>query len=760
MRRSGRTLGFYVLLMAFFLSTGSAWALVDPAHEGFPQDFDRRTAIDSDLLSERRGEIAEHFTALFGDRLTLHWGDWSERPLMVLKPGTRLGVAPLGEDPVVAARDFLRGGSVAIGLSSQEIDALDAAKVYFSNSLQTTHVQFLQRVDGISVFRGHLRVNMDTDGGILNVGGEWFPGLRVPYAARISAEDALHTAVVDLGLSGTIPALIDRETDGERMTHWQGGEEYLSNPQARLVLLPLGDGRSALTWEVVVQEATSGWDNMYLTLIDARSGDPILRKMLTLYMNPADAVGDVFDCENPDNCGQTMLSLAGDPVSSPDNWVFGRYSIGNNTAARVDWNGNNGNSDDGFAADGGTKLEFLFPFTDSLNGGGSHIPDRDAAITNGLYWGNVIHDHWYSLGFDEAAGNYQDDNFGNGGLGGDHVNVDLQDSANLSFIRNNANWGPTNDGTPPRTNYFLWTNPDRDGAFDAGVIWHEYGHGITTRLVGGPSVTCLNGAQGGGMGEGWGDWFGVHYFSSETHDPVGPVVVGAYVTGNSQSGIRRFPYSYDMNVNAQTYADLCNEGCQVHRDGEIWAQTLWDVRHDLIAQHGYSEGFHRAEQIVIDGMKLSPCSPNMVTMRDLILQANEQVFAGEDTCLLRGAFARRGLGAAATSNGTGADATADFSLVQALDDSISFDSKTALVWNARSDATAYGVARGDISGSGGNLFDDATCQGEVATAGYTAAATPAVGQGFYFVVAVRDDCDLSGYGMSSSEVERSVTSCP
>jgi hypothetical protein len=43
--------------------------------------------------------------------------------------------------------------------------------------------------------------------------------------------------------------------------------------------------------------------------------------------------------------------------------------------------------------------------------------------------------------------------------------------------------------------------PDRDSDLDAGVIAHEYGHGISNRLTGGPAtVSCLNNAEQ--MGEG------------------------------------------------------------------------------------------------------------------------------------------------------------------------------------------------------------------------------------------------------------------
>jgi hypothetical protein len=51
--------------------------------------------------------------------------------------------------------------------------------------------------------------------------------------------------------------------------------------------------------------------------------------------------------------------------------------------------------------------------------------------------------------------------------------------------------------------------PDRDSDLDNGVIAHEYGHGISNRLTGGPAtVLCLNNAEQ--MGEGWSDWFALN----------------------------------------------------------------------------------------------------------------------------------------------------------------------------------------------------------------------------------------------------------
>jgi extracellular elastinolytic metalloproteinase len=49
---------------------------------------------------------------------------------------------------------------------------------------------------------------------------------------------------------------------------------------------------------------------------------------------------------------------------------------------------------------------------------------------------------------------------------------------------------------------FTVTNPSRDGSFDAAIPIHEYTHGISNRLTGGPSnVHCLQTQEAAGLGE-------------------------------------------------------------------------------------------------------------------------------------------------------------------------------------------------------------------------------------------------------------------
>jgi hypothetical protein len=300
---------------------------------------------------------------------------------------------------------------------------------------------------------------------------------------------------------------------------------------------------------------------------------------------------------------------------------------------------------------------------------------RDAAVTQLFYLCNVYHDRLYELGFDEAAGNFQVDNFGNGGLGGDPVQADAQDGLGT----NNANFGTPADGSSGRMQMFVFTGPtpDRDGDLDAEIIFHEYSHGLSNRLVG---VGQVSGEQSGGMGEGWGDFFGTVLNAEPGDDVDGNYCTGGHttyqlggLTDNYYFGIRRFPYSTDMNVNPQTYADIDpgqqaydpgiprspiigNTADEVHNVGETWCNTLLECRANLVNAHGFV-GNEEIMQLVVDGMKLSPGNPSFLEMRDAILQGDVVNNGGANLGLLWQAFAKRGMGADASHGGGGSSTT-------------------------------------------------------------------------------------------------------
>lgn len=190
-----------------------------------------------------------------------------------------------------------------------------------------------------------------------------------------------------------------------------------------------------------------------------------------------------------------------------------------------------------------------------------------------------------------------------------------------------------------------------DSNLDNGVICHEYGHGISNRLTGGPGqVDCLqNGEQ---AGEGWSDFFALVMTDRPGSTADEARGIGTFCAGQAPDGrgIRPYPYSHNMAVNPATYENVVSYTIP-HGVGFVWCSMLWDLYWDLVAVYGHSHnlyatqgGNNKAIRLVVEGMRLQACGPGFVDARDAILQADEILYNGDNRCIIWKAFARRGLG--------------------------------------------------------------------------------------------------------------------
>ncbi|WP_395657726.1 M36 family metallopeptidase [Nocardioides sp.] len=365
--------------------------------------------------------------------------------------------------------------------------------------------------------------------------------------------------------------------------------------------------------------------------------------------------------------------------------------------------GNNANTHEAWLdplAPGGTAQAPVSPtrdyttaFTDAWNNsrcdptqlrpGGNDI---DATVTNLFVAHNRMHDFSYYLGFTEDNYNLQLSNLGRGGVEGDQEVGNAQAGAitggqPLLLGRDNANQITLQDGVPGITNQYLFQpvagafySPCVDGALDMGIVGHEYTHAISNRMIGGPDEGITS-AQGGAMGESWGDLTaGEYMFSHGYRNGGNPWAVGVYATGNKDVAIR----DYAINRNPLNYSDLGFDtpGNEVHADGEIWNGTNWSVRQALVekwnAKFPYRDaklqlrcsqatatrtplppsqcpGNRRWIQLVFDAFLLQQGATSMLDARDAMLAADRMRFGGKDLAVMWDAFARRGMGKGAST---------------------------------------------------------------------------------------------------------------
>ncbi|MEW6732154.1 MAG: M36 family metallopeptidase [Acidobacteriota bacterium] len=593
--------------------------------------------------------------------LQIRWHPLQKTPRLLFRQQRPLTTATT-DAPETVARRFLGDYRGLYGLT-EEIEELKVVRDYRSTHNRVHHLTLQQESLGLKVFGAEARFTINTDGEIIAVSSELVPELKGAVRSikpTLSAHEALQLAAINVGITidQSITRLTHRSTP-DRFTTFSKGDLFENEPTAQLMLFPLGRHHVRLAWQVrfIDQRANQS----YAFFVDADKGTLLLRHNLTWYFDEQPASYRVFTrhspqpnmpfvSTNPPFVDRVIKNTDGDPTASPRGWldVGVATTMGNNIVAQEDLNGDN------IGGNRPIAMNRVFDFPITFN----REPEESApaAITNLFYQCNILHDYFYKLGFDEAAGNFQVDNFGRGGIGNDPVIADAQDGSRF----NNASFSTSEDGFPGRMEMYLWTTakPKIDGAYDSEVIVHEYVHGVTTRLVGGPqNVIALFGVQSAGMGEGWSDFYAMSILSRPGDDPRARYPFGSYVTQDFNRGVRRFAYTTNIKANPLTYADIDPtqtrfgniDVTEIHRVGEIWCLALWEVRANFIEAYGFEQGKQMIEQLVLDGLKLSPPNPSMVDGRDAILLADQLNNNGTNQCLIWRGFANRGLGFGATA---------------------------------------------------------------------------------------------------------------
>lgn len=603
-----------------------------------------------------------------------------------------------------------------------------------------THVRMTQQVAGLPVYDTYVKATLDRRGALVSLIENLAPVPATGVArAAIDERRALAAAFRSLKLTGTVPDVAGRHGN---LTTFARGQRFLEQPRVTRVAVPMSDG--TMSTGFLVQTWQRAGNLLHETLVDGGG-----RVVEVVRRTNSDSY-NVFAVD-PDKTPQAVVS------GVPD-WLFpgNHRSIdiaGNSVHAYLDA------VNDSVPDSGGTTVgdgNFLAVFDAGIQP--SEPVNRAVAVQNLFFLNNVIHDTLYAYGFDEAAGNFQEDNFGLGARGSDSVNAEAQDGGGTD----NANFATPRDGQNPRMQMYLWSSPSpdhevvvnapdgiapmparraqfgaaldatgltgdavlvddavaggtasdgcepivndvsgkiaiidrgfctfaikaknaqnagavgvivannagapivmggddatitipalmvgqsdgatlkglagvnatmrlldpppimRDGDVDSDIVWHEYGHGLTWRMIG-----RMDGPMSGAIGEGMSDVLSIVINNDD--------VVGEYSFG-IPAGIRSEPYA---NY-SRTYADVT--GTEVHFDGELYGAIGW-----RLWQNFQNAGQDRNTMLgyVVDGMNYTRAHPTFEAMRDGILAAT----AGSGfECQVWDAFAHYGVGVGA-----------------------------------------------------------------------------------------------------------------
>lgn len=587
------------------------------------------------------------------------WSSLSGTPSRVWSFSETLA-GPSPDDPTDTARQFLKTNGDLFLLDDSEVDNLRVARRYSTEHNGLTHVTLGQQHRGIEVYQAEYAIHVTRDGSVLAASGELIPELAAAINTvqpTLTAAEALRLAAQEVEEQLTAPLTLRQQPSGaEQRQEFDRSAGFGDHVPARLVYFPLSAKQVRLGWQFIITMRET--PDMYYTIIDAERGSLLYLHNLTCYdENPLKPHGQVYTKEsprpnlprttaNPPTVEREDLPFRAAPYNGKTifevsnvhyDWWAGATATGlisNNTNTYLDRDANNQpDAARASAADG----NFSFPV--DLTQEPTTENNQRAAQVNLFYWINRYHDILYSFGFTESAGNFQTNNFNLGGTGNDAVLGEAQDGSGT----NNANFATRPDGQPGRVQMYLWTGttPQRDGDFDQGVVIHELTHGLSNRLIG--NAGGLSGAQDGGMGEGWSDYFGLVLLAQENDPLNGTYPVGQFALNNYTRGIRRFPYSTETSVFPLTFKDI-RLSFEVHNVGEIWCNALWEMRAQLIQKYGFQEGQRQSIQLVVDGMKLSPIVPSFLDARNAILLADRANNNGANQCLLWQAFSKRGMG--------------------------------------------------------------------------------------------------------------------
>ncbi|MFN0214473.1 MAG: M36 family metallopeptidase [Saprospiraceae bacterium] len=412
---------------------------------------------------------------------------------------------------------FLQENPLKFELTQNDVSDVKVVREYRSQHNGVTHVWAQQQHHGIPVFNGLFGLHVKPSGDVVHLGHRFVHELsrRVnTELPSLSAAKALEMAMINLGFTGFPVPGLRSQTNEQNMVFERGSVSKNEIPVSASYVLT-NDGSVRLSWHLVIDQANT--PDLWTITVDAQTGLISNKLNHTVYCQAGhshrggeicnEGISQVkqaeqsvtnellidetynvfaFPVESPLHGNRSIQVNPADPTASPFGWLDTNgatgqdftYTRGNNVWA-FDDSASDDTPDPSESADGGATLTFDFPFDPNAE----PPVNRDAAITNLFFANNRIHDVFYRYGFDEQSGNFQSNNYGNGGIGSDEIYAQAIDGSGV----NNANFSTPPDGGHGRMQMYVW---DRAG----GQIIN----------VNGPGAVIGNYGASSSDGNGWG----------------------------------------------------------------------------------------------------------------------------------------------------------------------------------------------------------------------------------------------------------------
>ncbi|MEO5708490.1 MAG: M36 family metallopeptidase [Nocardioidaceae bacterium] len=565
----------------------------------------------------------------------------------------------------------------ALGLTAKDLKTFHLRRDYVDVN-DTHHLSWTQKIGGVEVFGNGLTSAVTRAGRLVSIGGS-------PVSEASAAPTTATT--LDTGAQAISAA---RRGQGESAT--PGPRDT-----ARQVLFVTRAG-THLGWSTVTMSAS----HPALSVLDARTGGLLFRRPLSSDAGSGDKAktkagsgGLAYPYFPRAPKGGTQVSVD----YTAKGWLDAKATklSGNNSHAYSDVNDDDkaqvseeappssGHRWDytlqPFSVPGVSFCDNPYPCSWDPNVPFSWQANRAQNVAQVFFFVNNWHDHLQAgpIGFTEAAGNFQQRNTTRSGEAGDAVDTQTDDGANTadglpdgSHI-DNANMNTPPDGQAPTMQMYLQhqpgtSYPDEDPfsptnvGDEADTVYHEYTHGLSNRLVvDAAGNSTLGEVQAGSMGEAWSDWYAMDYLVAQglQADRRGTADIVLFQYDGAGTAVDRTePLDCKVgdtspacsggatgHTGGYTYADYGQVigSPEVHADGEIWSQTLWDLRDAL--------GSTRTESLITRAMELSPSNPSFLDERNAILSADNVGFGGADQATIWRVFAKRGMGYYAGSLG-------------------------------------------------------------------------------------------------------------